>query len=91
VTATPVPDDELTEDEDDWRPVELDEVELAVVELLVVELVVVEAFVAAACVVDDIPGMVWALTVASTPTAATAANATPAVSWLSRRVAVSRA
>jgi hypothetical protein len=83
VTTTGVPDDEPTGDDDDWSPLDA--------ELVVVELLAVEEFVVAPVDVEEIPGIVWALTVARTPTLATAANATAAVSRLSSRVAASRA
>jgi len=90
-TATPELDDELTVPEEGCRePDELlvdDELEEA--ELDAAEVVVVEA------VPDDdeveVPGMVSAPTVPKMPTPATAAKAMPAVSWLSRDRALSRA
>ncbi len=82
-TATPELDEELTDPDDDWRPLEdvLEEDEDDVVAALAVEVDDDEA---------ETPGMVTALMAAKTPTPATA-KAMPAVSWLSSDSARSRA
>jgi len=79
-----VPDDELTPP-DDWNgekievPDELDEVEVEELEVPVLALV------------EEVPGIVEALTTASTPTAAIAPTATPVVRRFSVSIASSRA
>jgi hypothetical protein len=88
-TATPELDEDVTGVVEDPKPDEVevdeDEVELEVEVDVEVEVVVL----ADAEVV--VPGIVFALTALSTPTPATAAKATPAVSRLRRRMAASRA
>lgn len=83
-TATPELDEELTDPDDDPRPLEdaVDEDEVEAVDVLAVALDDDEA---------ETPGMVTALTAPKTPTPATAAKAMPAVSWLSSDSALSRA
>ena len=80
MTATGALDEETTGVEDDGTvdEAEVDEDELALVADVV-------------AVVDVVPGIVYALTAVSMPTPATAANAIPVVSRLSRRIAASRA
>jgi hypothetical protein len=87
-TATGAAEDELTVPDEEASP--LDD---AVVELELVELVPVEALdvLAVALVEAETPGTVIALTAPKTPTPATAATATPAVTWLSSDRARSRA
>jgi hypothetical protein len=80
-TTTPEPDAEVTGAVDDPSPVvELDEVDVDV-----------EVAVLAAWVVEEVPGMVDALTAPNTPTPATADTAAAVVRRLSRRIAASRA
>ena len=66
------------------------EVEVEVDALVGVE-VDVEAPVLVAGVEDDVPGIVWAPTMARSATPATAVKAAPAVSRLSKTMAASRA
>ena len=80
MTATGGLDEETTGVDDDGT---VDEAELDEDELELVADVV--------AVVEVVPGIVYALTAVSMPTPATAANAIPVVSWLSRRIAASRA
>lgn len=83
-TATPGLDEELTDPDDDPRPLEdaVDEDEVEAVSVLAVAPDDDEA---------ETPGMVTALTAPKTPTPATAAKAMPAVTWLSSDSALSRA
>jgi hypothetical protein len=87
-TATGVFEDELTVPDEEASPLD-DEVD----ELEAVELVLVEALdvLAVALVEAETPGMVIALTAPKMPTPAMAATATPAVTWLRRDSARSRA
>ncbi len=73
---------ELTPVDEDCNPddVELDE-----------DVLELEVEVVAVCGLEAVPEIVLALTVLSTPTPAMAANATPVVTRLSRRMAASRA
>jgi hypothetical protein len=88
VTATEVLDEELTVPDEDASPLDDEVEELEVVEPApVAALAVVEA----ALVDAETPGMVIALTAPKTPTPAMAATATPAVTWLRRDSARSRA
>jgi hypothetical protein len=82
VTATGGLDEETTGVDDDGT------VDEAAAELDKDELELVADVLA---VVEVVPGIVYALTAVSIPTPATAANAIPVVSRLSRRIAASRA
>ncbi|HSS92665.1 MAG TPA: hypothetical protein VLR46_01615 [Candidatus Dormibacteraeota bacterium] len=97
-TAVGALDEELTVPEEadrlpeDVLDEEVDEVELEVLELDALWLGVLEPVdVDAVDVLLVVPGMVWALTVPKMPTPATAAKAMPAVMWLRRERARSRA
>ena len=74
-TATAVPDEEVTVDDEPWR--------LAFAELD-------DVVALALCVEEEVPGMVWAATLLKTPTPATAANAIPNVSLLRSSLAAPR-
>jgi hypothetical protein len=86
VAAAPTPLEGSSPEDELEELVELLEVEE--VPVLADEVAVVPV---AAVVLDDVPGMVAALTALKTPTAATAANAAPTVSRFRSRRAASRA
>ena len=92
-TATPDPLDEELTPLEGWRLLEelLDEDELVVSDELEVDADVEEVVFEAPAEVEDVPGMVAALTPAMRPTPARAAAAAPKVRRLSIRIAESLA
>ena len=91
-TTTPEAELELTEPVEDWMPEALEVPEvLDVLDELDVLDVALEAWVVREAVAVAVPGAPAAPTRPKMPRAPTAATATPAVSWLIRRSARSRA